>query len=705
VTVGAVLAVIFTGGLASGLLVPAITLIGASITFAASGVSQISIKKTYEEAYGEGLKDCIDDLDTAANLEGANPEDDEIQWFHDHLSSVFFESTVNMNHRVEPNFGAKMFMNSPTHYSELSIASYNIDKVSSADTVNGGRTYSGGLALAEIYKVNKDYKRVNKEKLFFPIGKEYDCCSDCVEEFPNRIHWSEQSFQEELSDNFKSFLANNYRDIEGGTGKVSDLFKIQNNLYIHSQEGLWHLPQNIQERITGDVTSFIGTGEYFSIPPRRIVDDATGMSAGSEHKWATIKTPHGVFFVCEKQKIIYKFDGNSLKPISSNGMFNWHKENTGVKMDEFYKQQQSRDYPYKNNPSNPFGTGFISVYDARKERIIFTKKDYLFADTVMGERNDYDYEVFYKGGDLYLHADYATQVEDFTEAGYSFLGINNLGQMVFQKYNPETGEIDEEKINATRKISESEIFNNSWTLSYSLKTNSWVSFHSYMPNIYYSTPDKFYSWESVFSIFGIVDNPIWLHNVDAKYQTYYGTLYPHIIEYVSLSNALATRTWESIKLLTEAKKHNVALDQFVDERYITYNKAIFYNSRQASGEMELIPKDTQANPVDYMMQQVEDNTPTQILLDRNERDWSLNELRDLRIDYNNPIFNSSNEDLQINYYIDKMLNLSTIDYEKDWTELEYFRDKYLVVRLIFDNFDDIKLLLNYSIENEIISPR
>ena len=94
-----------------------------------------------------------------------------------------------------------------------------------------------------------------------------------------------------------------------------------NNLYIHTQEGLWHLPQNIQERITGDIVSFIGTGSYFSIPPRRIVDDETGMSAGTEHKWATLKTPYFVAFVSEALRTIYSFDGNSLQPISSTGNF------------------------------------------------------------------------------------------------------------------------------------------------------------------------------------------------------------------------------------------------------------------------------------------------------------------------------------------------------------------------------------------------
>ena len=66
-----------------------------------------------------------------------------------------------------------------------------------------------------------------------------------------------------------------------------------------------------------------------------------------------------------------------------------------------------------------------------------------------------------------------------------------------------------------------------------------------------------------------------------------------------------------------------------------------------------------------------------------------------------------------NYFIDKVLNNNSIDYDKDWSELESFRDKYLVVRLIFDNFAEhtqhengtVKMLMNFSMESETNSSR
>jgi len=47
--------------------------------------------------------------------------------------------------------------------------------------------------------------------------------------------------------------------------------------------------------------------------------------------------------------------------------------------------------------------------------------------------------------------------------------------------------------------------------------------------------------------------------------------------------------------------------------------------------------------------------------------------------------------------------MDSMDINKDWFELENFRDKYLGIRLIFDKFADKKLITNFSVENITIS--
>ncbi len=688
----AVVATIVTLGLGT----PAtIMILSAGISGIASGIKQETIRKAYGKAYDEGLRDTIGDDDTNSQLKNVNPADDEIQWFFDTLGGVFFESTVNINHRTEPTFGPQLYQDSPAHHHAEDYQTYCLSKVSVIDTDNeGGRLYQG-FATAEVYDINKDYDRFNKEKIYFPLGIEYDCCSECQEDFPHRIHWSEQSFQEELSDNFANFLANNYRDIEGETGEVTDLFRMKNNLYIHTEECLWHLPQQIQERITSDVVTFIGSGEYFSIPPRRMVDDATGNSAGNKHKWGTIKTPFGVFFPCEEQGVIYSFNGNNLTPVSSAGMFSWFKLNAKLAINDHYENTLGRENHYDNNPSSPLGSGFVSVYDSQKERILFTKRDFLFAGSVVGGNFGVDYHVIYYHGNYLLFDSYQRLIDEGIDNGYEFMGIIE-GLMVFEYLNNVTGNVETLTYTPARVVREEEVYNNSWTLSYSLKNKAWTSFHSYLPKMYFNTQDKFFSWE-----FG---QSFWEHNILGKYGEFYGRTHQFIVELISKSESTQIKTIDSIKFLTEASKYDVTNKQFKDVRFTTFNKMILNNNRQCSGELELVVKD-EGNPDLYLWEQVNELPAGQIHIDRNERVWTVNDLRDIRIDYDATIFLADLPSLQNVYYMDKILNTPSLDFNKSIYELESFRDKYLAIRLIFDNFEDVKLVLNYSLEQETPSFR
>ena len=218
--------------------------------------------------------------------------------------------------------------------------------------------------------------------------------------------------------------------------------------------------------------------------------------------------------------------------------------------------------------------------------------------------------------------------------------------------------------------------------------------------MYFSTPEKYYSWQ-----YAPGDRGFWRHNVLGNYQNYYGVREPFILEFVSNSTPLTKRIWDSAKLLTTARRYDTNLKEFREENLITFNKALFYNSRQISGELNLIVKDDNGDPLDYLNQQVDSPGEGSVIIDRNEEDWGINYLRDIRVDHTVPMFSRDPDDLQTDYFIDKIVNPVAIDFAKSWEQLESFRDEYLVNRYIFDNFDDVKLLFNYSIENENISNR
>lgn len=975
--IGAVVLTIFSLGAGTPLIVAAAGLavagaaVGIATTLTISGLNQEAWNKAYNVLYNQGLRDTIKDdyvqydIDPVSGDQRGfekNPSDDEIQWLGD-CANLWFESAVNVGLRHGASDNTPDFLNAPglietgstvvernrEYFDIWSVRTEEIEPTTALDfhmvkkltyldaNRKGGRGYYG-VAGAEVYALNPDYKRRNRQKAYNHLGLEYDCCSDCVETFPHRFHWSEQAFQEELTDNFRAFLPNNYKDLEAETGRITDIFRIQNNLYIHTEEGLWHCPQTFQERITSDIISFIGTGEYFSVPPRKIVDDANS-SAGNIHKWARTKTKFGVFFPSWKEKKWYLFNGQQLEPVSDNGNSNYFKTHMDFSVDQQYYNTNLVPYPYRNNPSNPIGTGFLSTYDSNKERLIITKKDkqivnlpsvphqlctegddsviFINPAQIIADRledgwnyigvkdckmqfekvvdqevttivegfttvpNDLDLWVFYDntisftsldrvqirdslmswiGSDLepsgwigelrefYDNTEkwlnfassipierrgkvllisfvneaeapggpyhegllnftnqpkltYSRDYENFTKVGgvhstfETFIGINYpiatvseskpfilhalaaikgrnytlaevnaiprnryfsnaewetlKSQLLNNPYSTLLGPdgkpgleqygwyikpdrsnvgspltidcpasnliispcqfaldmntilaaiktpIDIEII-STKPVPVVEqgqgatfvpqIVNNGYTMSYSLKKKEWVSWHPYIPSFYMHVQEKFYSWN---------ENSRYLfkHNRPNHYQTFYNVRYPFIVEYVDNPSAMTTKVWDSLLFQTEAKKFDTVSEEYLDQRYVTFNKILLYNTQQISGVLNLVPK--QDSNVNYLLQQTTNNL-TQATIDRNERDWTMNNLRDIRDNYTVPMFLKNGSALQSNYYIDKIVNPTAIDFNKDWTQLESFRDKFLVVRLIFDNFADTRLIFNFS---------
>ena len=961
IIIGGVALAIFTGGTSLAGAIALASAIGSAAVaggglLAASGIKQESWNKVYNDLYDKGLKETLEDDFLKTWYKDVNPSDDEIRWFGDALTNVWFESGVNIGLRQSANYGSiPSFIPSPAFVETgngvngAKTPSTDLDRhllqkltVLNADRSGSAKEYVG-LALPELYDINPDFYRRNKQKVFNHLGLEYDCCSDCFEKFPTRVMYSEQAFQEELTDNFRIFLPNNYIDIEGETGRIVDMFRIQANLYLHTEEALWHLPQNFQERVTGDIVSFIGSGEYFNIPPRKIVDGFDS-SAGTSHKWGRTKTKNGILFPCHREGKWYLFNGQDLKPISDAMMSTEIKKGMRFLIEEEYYKSTGNQYQFSDNPSNILGTGYLSVYDTKKERLLMTKKDVSITNLPVS-----DYQLCTAGTSVTIFTDLSQKIATEEALGYSYRGVENcklkftkevltsvtetrqvqvtaavpldtiiipffdttsmaasditnisntidawfpafkasveggnnnitlvnpgtwnkwgterwvqdpaqliltnvginkdilllcfvdetnasyhgnyvsnpmssptatyiadannfvdnlhaqfksfkainypivqnnttdkeylqhaiaaieaknmtqleidalvknpllkeaewaiiknnlltnpyVGQPILKNYgwlykeNRVTGvdqngssecpvdgvsvitpctftnDIDELLVGGgtttiwveqevTVQIPTTEVkyvegvpftpitIDNSSTLSYSLKFNTWTSYHSYLPHFYFSVQDKFYSWKN-----GLTS--LYRHNKKGSYRTFYGVQYPFIIEVVDNPQIIASKLTDGYLFQTEARKYDIASEEFYDMGTVTFNKVLAYNTRQISGWKNLVLK---AEEVDYLLDQTK-NELGNVLIDRNERDWTINELRDYSSNLNVPLFKKDLVSLQANYFIDKVVNPAAVNESKDWTQLESFRDKFLVIRLVFDTFTDVNLLMNF----------
>lgn len=859
---------VFSGGLSLGLVGvgAGIAIGGAGLLLSSSGIKKENWSKAYGVEYDNGLRETV--LDSwvktfyrydrfvgqyfpnpwtgqtrhSAHHAKSGPSDDTIQWIGDCITDLWFDTTINTSIRTSINGDTPDFLGAPgpiesgqnspiklwehhgKYFADSNQRRYPVSSLENhlankllefSPENNDGKAYLG-IALGELYEINPDYERINKQKPHTHLAQEYDCCTDCGEEFPHRWRWSEQSFKEELTDNYRVLLPNNYRDLEGNSGEITNAITFGEKLYIHTREAFYDVPKNHQERVTGEIVSFIGTGSFFEIPPRKMSEGKSGMSPGLQHKWGAIETPEGYFFPSENMKTIFYFNGEILTPISDYGLRKWFRNNFEIGADKEYSKVVEEEYPLKDNPSNRFGTGFIAAYDRDLRRVIFTKKDFVIKEGILNLR---DSKVIYHNDSMILFRNYQAIIDEKKSLKRSFVGFEN-GKMkfsyletvttsrerlvrvppvygppvtytkkyysAFQNVDPDIGQNpggDPGEITPiggtvvyrhypsgevrTRHISEYECveivstqiltaediilgcqptqiledtpvieegytrteyteveeevkhyeyvngtvledfkdLDKSWTISFSLenlKEPEWISWHSYLPNMYFHSPRGLFSW--VYSDnFGLESSNqglqhFWKHNDGSKYGNFYGKKHPFILEIPLSKNPLQTRIWNHIILHSLALRYDEDLLQSYEERSITFNKAIIYNETQCSGLLELTPKNEVEDDVDFMRHQIID-VEGQTILERRERDWSLNDFRDLRTNYNSPIWRADLRSLQDNYYIDKVLNEDSLDDGKEWSELESFRGKYLMVRLIFDKFEDVQLSLDYLIEN------
>lgn len=206
---------------------------------------------------------------------------------------------------------------------------------------------------------------------------------------------------------------------------------------------------------------------------------------------------------------------------------------------------------------------------------------------------------------------------------------------------------------------------------------------------------------------------LYRHSSDSSHGIFYDVKYPYIIELVMKDDDLSTKIWKDITVTVDANKYDIESKEILNYEYGFFNKAIFYNNKQCSGELDITVKNTIE---DDFFNLEEDNT--ELSANKLEGNWKINGFRDYVNIKEKPLFtkNWSQEIYRNAYPIDKMINETNygteeepqyvIDYTKDWNEIERFRDKYLVVRLINTNNDDsVELITNYITDNTIISKR
>lgn len=300
---------------------------------------------------------------------------------HVGVSSFFTESNINHRLRYAEGTGIQVY------YPRVGLTTPIKDWLADRETVTSDN----------YYKYNTDYHKESSKVSF--SGDEVDADLISNLSFPTRIIYSEKLLDETRTDSYRSFLANNYRDLPKNRGFITHLFNKGQELYSITRDSIWKIFSSNQTIKTnsGD-NATIGTGEFFSLDPVEILS-IDGGYAGSSSKMSLVETPYGYLYI-DRYKgrfILFTDQPNdiALKDISDFVINNYEID--------AIKQNPSLERDFDNPLSN---YGYIVGYEPQSNRILITKLDYTLSpssfDRYVGL---FDPNEDYVEGDIYIKDD------------------------------------------------------------------------------------------------------------------------------------------------------------------------------------------------------------------------------------------------------------------------------------------------------------
>jgi hypothetical protein len=230
----------------------------------------------------------------------------------------------------------------------------------------------------------------------------------------------------------------------------------------------------------------------------------------------------------------------------------------------------------------------------------------------------------------------------------------------------------------------------SFTISYDLERGRWFSYHSFIPQRYLSTRTD---------MFTIKDGKFWIHNKDKNhFLTYYDEFYPHIIEFVTKKNILATNELDDYKFYTQANRSSGANRANIFNLKETFNKGIFYNNTQCSGELHFEFKSDGLGNMTNLLDNIKDKgliVPLQWVGEQ----WQVNRIRDIVDNWEAPIWLSP-----CDCSVDKVLNESNLNINRIKQTPNIIYDRFLKSRLIYDlpSAQNTQLITHFNLVNNKI---
>lgn len=460
---------------------------------------------------------------------------------------------------------------------------------------------------------NWDYNTLNTLETKIGMTDPYNTCICDVGE-GNQIVYSGKQNPLSITDAYKNFLPNSYLHIPADRGKIQSLFSWNNNFFAQTSDMIINIAtaDGIINLNNGQALEVITQGGDLRTMPKELVSGVPEGYAGSRDPNAAINTQFGRFSVDREAKKIFKYTGSMPTEISNSGIRNFLKENLDL---ELLKQ-----FPNYKLVDEVAGIGYRLGFDHRFNKLLFTKVDF---KARVPEK--------------------LIMVDD-----YKFRSVLDSGELgVYVSF-------DDPKY----------FENKSFTLSYDPINNRWISFHTYFPDGY--------AWDRD-HMFTIKEGGFWRHgDTYGNYQMFYGKYHPHAIEFSITKNGLHT-AFTDMELDVDAHKYDG--NNWVRGIKKTFNKGLFYNEKQSSGEIELKERD-HTNVLESLK-----NDKDVSKIEWKNSSIRINDIKDKVVDDTSTIFDGYSEN-----------GLANVNEENIGVVKDNFEGRYIVARLILDDYEtkDIK---------------
>jgi len=388
--------------------------------------------------------------------------------------SHIIESTDNIAFRHAESKESEYFPNTPAR-----------EMLKTVGTEKGDFTHQDNI------KYNANYSTDNDIKPAFPLPVN-DADQD---DFPTRTHRSAKNDTTSLIDNYRIFLANQFKDLPKNRGELWKLSTFSNLLYFHMEDSLFAAKGKQSMSMKDGSEAFVGSGDIFQQDPDEVIQTEDGYG-GTQSQYAALSTKYGYFFVNSKSKKIFLMK-DKLEEISRLGINTWFEDNISFEIDKYLAKRASAHSCLRDN--SILGFGFHSVYDPKHKRIILTKREKIptqaFIDGYKEGLGSGPLPAYY----IEFNESLCIYVEVTIDKNPPYASISTPIDFKDKDFFTEAG----------------------WTISYYPELNIWGSFHDYIPYFYFNTSDNFYSLTNQYL------RPVWTPSFPplASSKDYYGTTY------------------------------------------------------------------------------------------------------------------------------------------------------------------------------------